>query len=422
MKRWLVVVVMVIGCGGDDDSSARDDAAVADPDARPVDASIDVRDGDPAADAEPGGDSGPVGACNPITQAGCAAGQKCTWLTVQEEPFLGRTDCVPDGDVEIGGACVEGPPGETTGYDDCAAGGLCVNDLCRAICSIEPESCGEGFACSAYTNTFSDDAAGNTGVCDPTCDPVAQTCEEPSDGCYLQLFNGHATCAAVAAGAEDITQGETCLNDGVRCYLNGCARGFGGFLYTGGSVRACTAFCTPVDTYLVDPDGDGAGSLVAGADANGAAPYDCSEARIGVLGHQCRFFQSHFIDQNNAYLDYIPAAYGFCAPRGDTYGNCRIFSEEWFLETYSDFIEGGGTPGEWGPYITEQCAASQRCASGCAELATLDALDAAYCAVPANTTRPACIDGLVGARIVRRSLLRLWAEQWIRDRAVTGSR
>jgi hypothetical protein len=418
----VVAIVVVMACGGGDDAAERDDAATGgESDARQADAA-DGTDAASSTDAASESDGGVSGLCNPVTQQGCAGGEKCSWLVVQEDPFLGRTDCVPDGTVAIGDACVEGPPGETTGYDDCEAGGLCMSDVCRTICNIDPDSCGDGFACSTYSNTFTDDVTENLGVCDPTCDPVAQTCADPSQGCYLQLFNGVATCSDVAAGAEDLTQGDQCANDGARCFLNGCARGYGGFLFTGNGVpRDCTAFCTPVDTYRVDPDGDGAGLLVAGADANGAAPYDCSEARIGVLNHQCRYFQSFFVDMNSAYLDYIDSAYGFCVPRNPDYGSCTRYSEEWFLEEYNDYIEGGGTPDGWGDQLAILCDGNPGCTWGCARVETLDALDTAYCDVPANSTRPACVDGLVGARIVRRSVERIAEERWLRA-AITGSR
>ncbi|HEU5060990.1 MAG TPA: hypothetical protein VFU21_30880, partial [Kofleriaceae bacterium] len=109
----------LLACGGDDDST----------------------DGIMFADSAPV-DEG----CNPVTQEGCADGEKCSWLVVQEDPFLGRTDCVPDGTVAVGDACTEGTPGEETGFDNCAAGGLCLGEICRTICNIDPDTCAEGFA------------------------------------------------------------------------------------------------------------------------------------------------------------------------------------------------------------------------------------------------------------------------------------
>jgi hypothetical protein len=368
-------------------------------------------------------DSAPVDdACNPVTQDGCADGEKCSWLVVQEDPFLGRTDCVPDGTEAVGAACTEGTPGEDTGFDNCAAGGLCLGEVCRSICNIDPDTCGEGFACSSYTQTFSDDPAENTGVCDPTCDPVAQDCEDETQGCYLQLFNGKATCARVAAGAEEAAQGDQCANNGTSCWLNGCSPGYGGFLYAGDGVpRDCTAFCTPVETYLVDPDGNGTGDGTGpggtneGSDPQGMAPFDCVGERVGSMpGMQCHFFQSFFVDMNNAYLEFIPGEYGFCAPRDDTYGDCRQFSEEWVLEEYNKFIEDDNLPADWPDQIAALCDADpQRCTGGCALIETLNALDEAYCAGPGEG-RPACVDSAKGARIARRSIDKIWAERLIK--------
>ena len=411
MKSWLVVATVGVvgtGCGGDDDgdggpgrfdAAARADAQGDDDD----DAGLESPDAAiECPELEPGAGNG-FENCNPLRQTGCDDGEKCAWVVVQADPFLGRTDCVPDGTVEVGGECTDGPPGAATGYDDCTAGGDCIGGHCKAICTLEANSCCTGFACSEYASVFNDDDAFNTGVCDELCDPVAQDCSLEGEACYLQLFSGNATCSNPAGGADDLTQGDVCANDGNVCYLNGCAEGYGGFLYAGaGNPRRCTAFCTPVDTYVVDPDGDGTGSLVAGADADGAAPTDCSEARIGVPNHQCRFFQSYFVDGNGDRLDYVSQAYGFCVPRTAVHGNCKRFSEEWILESYNDFIEGGGTPAEWGDEFAALCAANPgRCALGCARAATLDDLDAAYCAVPANMNRPACIDGLAAARRIR---------------------
>jgi hypothetical protein len=360
-------------------------------------------------------DSAPVDdACNPVTQDGCADGEKCSWLVVQEDPFLGRTDCVPDGTVEAGGECTEGTPGEETGFDNCAAGALCINATCRAICNIDPDTCGEGFACSSYTETFSDDPAENIGVCDPTCDPVAQDCEDETQGCYLQLFNGKATCAGVAGGAEEATQGDQCVNNGTQCFLNGCAKGYGGFLYAGDGVpRDCTAFCTPVETYLIDPEGTGDGTLVDGADPVGLEPNDCNATRIGAAGHHCHMFQSFFVDMNGAYLEYVNGDYGFCAPRDENYGDCRQFSEEWILAEYNRYItEDGGTPEGWGDEITALCDGNLGCTGGCALVATLDALDEAFCADKMDT--PACAAGAKGAKMARRSVEKIWAERLIK--------
>src|SRR5690606_21483831 len=157
--------------------------------------------------------------------------------------------------------------------------------------------------------TFSDD---NTGVCDPTCNPVTQDCPVDGQGCYLGLNDGIATCAGVPEDAAELMQNDPCLspNGGMSCYLNGCAEGYASVpAWAQGEMPVCTAYCSPVSTYLDDPEGDGSGELVGRA--LGAQDIDCSAGRIGAGGHQCRFFQS--IPFDTGYPDYISADYGFCA-------------------------------------------------------------------------------------------------------------
>ncbi|HEU5142116.1 MAG TPA: hypothetical protein VFU04_03050, partial [Solirubrobacterales bacterium] len=97
----------------------------------------------------------------------------------------------------------------------------------------------------------------------------------------------------------------------------------------------------------------------------------------GAPRHQCRFFQSYFVDEDGEDLDQVPAAYGFCVPRGDQHGNCREYSLELILRTYDD--AGGGTAGQ--EAIAALCASAPgRCSNGCTGIATADALEAAYCA------------------------------------------
>src|SRR5262249_47297542 len=121
----------------------------------PVDASIaDAPTGDGPVDAMP---DAPGTTCNPLAaagQQGCPTGQKCTWLQVADTPNpLGRVDCVPDGNLSIGQACTQGAAGETTGYDDCVAGAICINAVCSDICGFDGSAaaaCGVGEACVRY--------------------------------------------------------------------------------------------------------------------------------------------------------------------------------------------------------------------------------------------------------------------------------
>ena len=102
--------------------------------------------------------------CDPVAQTGCADGEKCTWQHVTDT--LGRLTCTPDGTVPIGGACTRMPPGETAGHDDCAAGGYCLADTCREICSEAPDGCEAPSGCTLHPGLF-DGASDPTGLCEP---------------------------------------------------------------------------------------------------------------------------------------------------------------------------------------------------------------------------------------------------------------
>src|SRR5262245_38931909 len=67
-------------------------------------------------------DSGSGGSdmtCNVLTQTGCNAGEKCTWIHDQTNPTpLGHIGCAPDGTAATGAACMYGADGPM-GYDNC---------------------------------------------------------------------------------------------------------------------------------------------------------------------------------------------------------------------------------------------------------------------------------------------------------------
>jgi hypothetical protein len=372
----------LLACGGDDDSVHFADAGI---------------------------DGG--GTCNPVTQTGCDTGQKCSWLVVSDEPFLGRTACVTDGTVAVGDACTEGAPGETTGFDDCAAGGLCIHSKCKAICSVDPPSCTEGYNCATYENVFSDDTTSNTGVCDTVCDPINPTECDENEGCYLSLFDGIATCAGIPAAAADLRQNDECLAaSSGGCYLNGCAAGFTGFIFVAeGQPRLCTAYCSPVNTYLNDPLGKGYSNtnktLIAGADADGADPYACTGARVdNQTGLQCRFLQT-LVDENNNYLDYVSAAYGVCSPLGEIYGDCTKTSEEKIWKTYDVAVAGGG---DGNMAVQTFCMNKPlQCAVLCEDIEHIEGLFTAYCAGP-GAGGAVCSQGAQGAARVSRTLHEFW--------------
>lgn len=274
------------------------------------------------------GDGGTTAACNPVTQAGCEAGQKCAQLVASDEPFLASTACVPDGTVTDGGACMRGEAGPN-GYDDCVAGYDCLRGECVQICtSAGGDTCratpdpgfGEGSYCTLYADLFSDEI----GLCVPGCNPtddaivtdnvVNAKCGE-GNGCYLNIGRGVAACAGTPEGAVGVAQNEDCYGPAAgSCYLNGCDSGYSPILPNAvgeaATTNTCSRYCTPVDTFIgSNADADGAASKCE----TGALVAAGSGAQAIV--HECRFIQSLYGEP----LD--PASQGMCVPI-DPWYNC----------------------------------------------------------------------------------------------------
>lgn len=93
----------------------------------------------------------------PDGQQGCDVGQRATWIVIQLAPpeRLGKLGCVPSsfGTVPLGGTCTVGAPGETTGFDDCVAGSICSEAVCRDICRLDAAAGSLG-ACASGTCTI----------------------------------------------------------------------------------------------------------------------------------------------------------------------------------------------------------------------------------------------------------------------------
>lgn len=394
----LMWVLTLMACGGDDDDVQIVDSGT-------VDATPTVR-------------------CDPVEQEGCEAGEKCAQLVVSAgPPALVRTDCVPEGDVAIGEACAIGDPGEDTGFDDCVAGAQCVNDLCRAICSAPPDSCGEDFSCSFFVNLFDDIETEDVGVCSEACDPVLQDCSIEGEGCYLSVFDleGQATCVGIPEDSVGKAQGDICNGpDADTCYLNGCDAGFWAVVPTflvQPDKSPCAAFCQPVETYIVDPDGDGKGDLVEGGNVEGfpldpdkdpkTPAINCNTAFVGVGDQQCRFFQS--IGFSDFDFDHIPITYGFCADTQtgesslDLWGRCELNSEERLFKIFDD--AEAETPGAGDMAIDEFCNESPEglagaCAVACVSDDKFLEIADAYC--KANPKVPSCAEAKARARFLAK--------------------
>jgi len=294
--------------------------------------------------------------CNPVTQSGCEAGEKCAQLVESAHPFLARTTCVPDGNMSEGSVCSDGEAGEATGFDDCLGGYDCTDGLCAEICDVGPpdgcrsdsEAFGEGSYCTIYDGLF----ANQTGVCEPGCHPVNDSvangaitnarCSE-DEGCYLDAIRGVATCSEVDEGGATKTQNDPCLGPASGgCYPSGCTSGFAPLLNNkpvDADQTLCTRYCSPLDTH--------AGAQTGATGANG----NCAESELASVGgtnangseHQCRFVQS-FYEAATA----TDASVGMCVPinpeAGGTWSDCRDFQWDTIKLVWNDAIAARTNP------------------------------------------------------------------------------
>jgi hypothetical protein len=215
-----------------------------------------------------GGDDAPAATCNPVTQTGCAAGERCTDVTLQDMPQrVTSIQCVPDGTVDIGGACTLGTPGPS-GFDNCKAGGICVDSECKATCDPQAagvaSGCDAQHSCSRYNGLFTVGGMILYGACDPQCDPLTQrllvgtpneACGStdpvaPTKGCYRtgDPFETFSCAGAGPAANTDRQIPET--DDGTpsgNAFINGCAPGFMPLFFESSTVREtrCSGSCVP---------------------------------------------------------------------------------------------------------------------------------------------------------------------------------
>jgi hypothetical protein len=102
--------------------------------------------------------------CDLLSQVGCYAGERCTWVQDALNASSGHPGCVPDGVTQTGQACSY--TSQTGGYyDDCAKRNACSQGVCELICGVgSPAACITG-TCTAHPDLFGSDAS--LGVCDP---------------------------------------------------------------------------------------------------------------------------------------------------------------------------------------------------------------------------------------------------------------
>jgi hypothetical protein len=155
-------------------------------------------------------ESNPNRACDAVAQTGCNPGEKCTFVEDELNPGEFLSYCRPDGAQPLGASCTSDPDG----LDECTAGLYCVSGVCEEICSVAPDSCPNGFQCTALSGFPS-----GVGYCDVACNPLADPTGCPVDeACYIVLNSASTTCANVFSPG---TQGDSCE------FINACASGFG---------------------------------------------------------------------------------------------------------------------------------------------------------------------------------------------------
>ncbi len=264
-----------------------------------------------------------VGVCNPLTQAGCEAGQKCSWIVDALMPqYVGHVGCVPDGTAAAGDACMFGAPGEA-GFDNCSKGTVCGNyrggaGVCKKVCDQQggEPMCASTHVCVTYSGLFStgDTTPAAGGVCDLACNPLEDNDFDGSSGSDVKGSNVCGTAASVgcygspsygtppATGwscTNDInvdqsqptglrhrvecTEANNCADPGPVRYLNSCNQGYLPLMYdtTGSTKVVCIAICKPLPCY--GPTANGPNCRTGGISAVGAMGN-----RDGAVPHECR--------------------------------------------------------------------------------------------------------------------------------------
>lgn len=234
------------------------------------------------------------GVCNPLSppgSQGCAAGNKCTWVRITDTPEpIGMIGCVPDGAQDVDQACAVGPPGETTGFDDCKAGLICVGGQCRDICGFDGSAaaaCASDFHCTRYQDLFangSDDPI--AGACIASCNPLTQLRFDGSpcaagEGCYL-LSSATATIA-VCAAAGSLAHGALITGPP---FANSCLPGHMPRRRSpANSDSECGALCQVTDVYQgVNEASEGGVAPLTCESKGAAAPSDATN------GESCRYW------------------------------------------------------------------------------------------------------------------------------------
>lgn len=287
--------------------------------------------------------------CNPLTQSGCAAAEKCTWIVNAVVPqYIGHVGCVPNGVADVGAPCAFGPPG-CDGYDGCKRGLVCSDyrggaGVCKQICDQQggQPTCDSAHTCVTYPRLFftGETTPAAAGVCDRACDPLADndfdgsgpateigsTCgSDAGVGCYgspsfgTPPKTGWSCMAELHPGASlrhrtQCTELNGCADPGPTIFVNSCSQGYSPLLRVSARVSTaiCVALCKPKNCY--------AGNCGTNdEDRLGEAPHRCTGTdRVGSFetsagGEHCRFLWYYERDDQGSFLR---------SPSSDTVGVC----------------------------------------------------------------------------------------------------
>lgn len=261
----------LLGCGDDGGSGADANVVVF------ADAAVGVDGGGGGADAT-------VLNCNPATNVGCGPNEKCGVIVQSGDPnFLTTTDCVAEGDKQLGDACAfDGTVADgATGISDCVGGTECNGGVCVKVCDGEatPSDCPQGEICQSYNGFYSGTAFG---WCEPTCDPVGDdgagnqlTGCNKGDGCYVNIFSLGSICGGPFCDASNL-----CGHDDDCQYINACNPGKTcSVLNAAQDGLLCAKLCIPpaVAMGLTEMDLP----LADDPSHNGQAPWACSRLNDG---------------------------------------------------------------------------------------------------------------------------------------------
>ena len=307
--------------------------------------------------------TGPM-TCNPLTQAGCNTGEKCTWIIDATTPqYVGHIGCVMDGTAAVGAACMFGAAG-STGFDNCAKGGVCsafgtpmTAGTCKQVCDNQGgmPMCDANHVCVTYSRLFSTGATSPAaaGVCDLACNPLDDNDFDGSAGSATKTGNTCGSnyqigCYGIPSRGTPPATGWSCTGDinsnpdanlrhraecttATGCadtdgtiYVNSCNQGYLPLFResTAVSTAVCIAMCHPLDCYNGNCGGTGNPNRL------GQAPHRCSNPDIatGVGANppvttagreECEYLWSEELDGSGNWLPSPTSnSMGFCFDHG----------------------------------------------------------------------------------------------------------